>query len=144
MVECYKTATAGSIERIEAPESGCWVNAIAPTPEERTWLEEELGVLPEFIRSALDDEETSRIDYDEDVNQTFVIVDYPVASGTRNEDLLIDPQMRPFVWGIRRVLANMSNTERCASAFIKGLKQTNTNEEFLIRSAKRAQDHGEF
>ena len=39
MIECYKTATAGSIERIEAPESGCWVNAIAPTPEERTWLE---------------------------------------------------------------------------------------------------------
>ena len=81
MIECYKTATAGSIERIEAPESGCWVNAIAPTPEERTWLEEELGVLPEFVRSALDDEETSRIDYDEDVNQTFVIVDYPVAPG---------------------------------------------------------------
>ena len=81
MIECYKTATAGSIERIEAPESGCWVNAIAPTPEERAWLEEELGVLPEFVRSALDDEETSRIDYDEDVNQTFVIVDYPVAPG---------------------------------------------------------------
>lgn len=81
MIECYKTQTAGLIEKIEQPESGCWVNAIAPTPEERTWLEEELGVLPEFVRSALDEEETSRVDYDEDVNQTFVIVDYPVAPG---------------------------------------------------------------
>ena len=68
----------------------------------------------------------------------------PVASGTRNEDLLIDEQMRPFVWGIRRILANMSNVERCASSFIKGLKNTNSNEEFLIRSAKRAAEHGEL
>ncbi len=65
----------------------------------------------------------------------------PVASGTRNEDLLIDENMRPFVWGIRRILANMNNTERAAAAFIKGLKGTNTNEEFLIRSAKKAADH---
>ncbi|AEB07249.1 transcription termination factor Rho [Coriobacterium glomerans PW2] len=65
----------------------------------------------------------------------------PVSSGTRNEDLLIDETMRPFVWGIRRVLANMNNTERCASAFIKGLKSTATNEEFLVRSAKRAAEH---
>ena len=84
-----------------------------------------------------------KLDRDLADRRIFPAID-PVASGTRNEDLLIDPQMRPFVWGIRRVLANMSNTERCASAFIKGLKQTNTNEEFLIRSAKRAQDHGEF
>ena len=84
-----------------------------------------------------------KLDRDLADRRIFPAID-PVASGTRNEDLLIDPQMKPFVWGIRRVLANMSNTERCASAFIKGLKQTNSNEEFLIRSAKRAQDHGEF
>ncbi len=79
MIECYKTTAPGAPTRIDAPEPGCWVNVVAPTPEERTWLESELGVLPEFVRSALDEEETSRIDYDEDVNQTFVIVDYPVA-----------------------------------------------------------------
>ena len=61
-----------------------------------------------------------------------------MASGTRNEDLLIDEQMQPFVWGIRRVLANMNNTERAATALVKGLKATNTNEEFLIRSARKA------
>ncbi|MGN0075911.1 MAG: transcription termination factor Rho [Parafannyhessea sp.] len=63
----------------------------------------------------------------------------PVASGTRNEDLLIDPSMQPFVWGIRRLLANMNNTERAAQALVRGLKATNDNEEFLIRSAKKAQ-----
>ena len=65
----------------------------------------------------------------------------PVASGTRNEDLLISEQMRPFVWGIRRILAGMNNTERAAASFIKGLKGTNSNQEFLIRTAKKAADH---
>ncbi len=65
----------------------------------------------------------------------------PVASGTRNEDLLIEEQMRPFVWGIRRILAGMNNTERAAASFIKGLKGTNSNQEFLIRTAKKAADH---
>ncbi|MDJ1122052.1 transcription termination factor Rho [Olsenella sp. YH-ols2217] len=67
----------------------------------------------------------------------FPAVD-PVASGTRNEDLLMSPQMAPFVWGLRRVLANMNNAERAEASLVKGLKQTATNEEFLIRSAKKA------
>ena len=63
----------------------------------------------------------------------------PVASGTRNEDLLIEPEMQPFVWGIRQVLANMNNTERAESELIKGLKQTPDNTQFLIRLAKQSQ-----
>ena len=35
----------------------------------------------------------------------------------------------------------MNNTERAAAAFIKGLKNTDTNQEFLIRSAKRHAVH---
>ena len=62
-----------------------------------------------------------------------------VASGTRNEDLLVDAELQPFVWGIRRILANMNNCERSTSALIKGLKATDNNQEFLIRSAKKAQ-----
>ena len=65
----------------------------------------------------------------------------PVASGTRNEDLLVDEQMRPFVFGLRRILAGMNNTERAAASFIKGLKGTNTNQEFLVRSAKKHSDY---
>ena len=65
----------------------------------------------------------------------------PVASGTRNEELLIDADLQPFVWGIRRVLANMNNIERAESALVKGLKQTDNNQEFLIRSAKKAQQN---
>ncbi len=83
-----------------------------------------------------------KLDRDLADRRIFPAID-PVASGTRNEDLLVDENMRPFVWGIRRILANMNNTERAAASFIKGLKGTNSNEEFLIRTAKKAADHPE-
>ncbi|MBE5077860.1 magnesium transporter CorA family protein, partial [Anaerotignum lactatifermentans] len=93
MVECYKTGLDGITVKIDAPESGCWVNVVEPTPEERTWLEQTVGIVPEFVRSALDEEETSHIDYDEDVNQTLVIVDYPSAEDV--EDMQ-DPSMLQY------------------------------------------------
>lgn len=81
-----------------------------------------------------------KLDRDLADRRIFPAID-PIASGTRNEDLLVDEQMRPFVWGIRRILAGMNNTERAAASFIKGLKGTNSNQEFLIRTAKKAADH---
>lgn len=63
----------------------------------------------------------------------------PVASGTRKEDLLLEPQEAPLIWAVRRILSNMSNTERAMDMLIKSLKQTNTNQEFLLRTAKKAQ-----
>ena len=79
-----------------------------------------------------------KLDRDLADKRIFPAID-PVASGTRNEELLIDAELQPFVWGIRRVLANMNNIERAESALVKGLKQTTDNQEFLIRSAKKAQ-----
>lgn len=79
-----------------------------------------------------------KLDRDLADRRIFPAID-PVASGTRNEDLLIDKELQPFIWGLRRVLANMNNTERAASALVKGLKETTDNRDFLIRSARKAQ-----
>ena len=43
-----------------------------------------------------------------------------------------------MVWGVRRILAGFNNTERATTALISGLKQTDNNQDFLIRSAKKA------
>lgn len=63
----------------------------------------------------------------------------PIASGTRKEELLLDPQEAPLIWGLRRLLANMNNPERAMDMLVKSLKQTDNNREFLIKSAKKAQ-----
>ena len=63
----------------------------------------------------------------------------PVSSGTRKEDLLLDPQMALLIWAVRRILANLNNTERAMDTLIKSLKQTDDNNEFLLRTARKAQ-----
>ena len=62
----------------------------------------------------------------------------PVTSGTRKEELLIDPQEAPLIWGVRSLLANMNNTERAMKMLVSSLKATETNREFLIKSARKA------
>lgn len=76
-------------------------------------------------------------------HRIFPAID-PVASGTRREDLLLDPQEAPLIWAVRRVLANRNNAERAMDSLIKSLKQTNDNQEFLMRAAKKAQQGRHF
>jgi magnesium transporter len=89
VIECFLTDKTGT-HAIEEPEAGCWVNVTSPTAEDRAWLEEELGVIDEFVKSALDDEETSHVDYDEDTGQTLVIIDCPfIEDAAEAEDPLM-------------------------------------------------------
>ncbi len=63
-----------------------------------------------------------------------------VTSGTRKEELILDPMEAPFVWGLRRILHGVDSSERALDMLIKGLKQTQSNQEFLTKMAKRADD----
>ena len=72
--------------------------------------------------------------------RVFPAID-PVASGTRREELLLDPQEAPLVWAVRRILSNMNSTERAMDMLIRSLKQTKDNQEFLLRTAKKAQNN---
>jgi transcription termination factor Rho len=63
-----------------------------------------------------------------------------VTSGTRKEELILDPMEAPFVWGLRRILHGVDSSERALDMLIKGLKQTPSNQEFLTKMAKRADD----
>ena len=76
MLKFYKTEGNAIIE-IDALEAGCWVSAVAPSESEISLLETELGIDRDFIRSALDEEETSRIENED--GQTLIVLDYPVA-----------------------------------------------------------------
>ncbi len=56
-------------------DQGCWINLIAPTEEELQRLRDELGILDEFLRYPLDQEETSRVETEDD--QLLIIVKIP-------------------------------------------------------------------
>lgn len=81
MLKFYKTENA-AIREIREIEEGCWVSATDPTEAEISFLETRLNIDRDFIRSALDEEESSRIESDE--GQTLIVLDYPVAERTEN------------------------------------------------------------
>ena len=83
MLKYYKTIN-NAITEIENIEDGCWVSAISPTESEISQLQSKLSLDRDFIRSALDEEETSRIETEE--NQTLIVLDYPVAEKTNDSD----------------------------------------------------------
>lgn len=64
----------------------------------------------------------------------------PISSGTRKEELLLESQSAPFIWGMRRILAGMNNTERAMEMLVKSLRKTESNQEFLIRTARKANE----
>ena len=74
MLTLHKTID-GKMTRIQDFEKGCWVNLIYPTEEEVTRVAQALQVEEDFLRAALDEEETSRIDMED--GQTLIIVDTP-------------------------------------------------------------------
>lgn len=76
MIHYYKTVD-NRIQETEDIEDNCWVSVISPTEEEVAYLIGELSLDQDFVRAALDDEESSRIETEE--GQTLVIVDVPTA-----------------------------------------------------------------
>lgn len=86
MIQYYK-ADGKTIQAVDGVEKGCWIRVQSPTPQEFDYLTHTLGVDPGFIRSALDEEETSRVEKEED--QTLIIVDAPVAEKQEDDNTVI-------------------------------------------------------
>lgn len=80
MIYFYKTEN-NQVVQLPRLEDGCWVRAISPNQEELSFLTDQLELDVDFIRSSLDEEESSRIETEDD--QTLVIFDLPL---TANED----------------------------------------------------------
>lgn len=85
MLNFYKS-NLGKIEELDEFENNCWVSAISPTVVEVDYLINDLGLDGGFVRSALDEEETSRIEIED--GQTLIIVDVPVAQKESENTIL--------------------------------------------------------
>ena len=76
MLSYYKTIE-GHISPIPACEPGCWINCVAPDDEEINSLIADFEIEPDFFRAAMDEEESSHIDNED--NSTLVIIDIPMV-----------------------------------------------------------------
>ncbi len=83
MLSIHKTLN-GKMTRLEAIQDGCWVNLTYPSEDELNTVAATLAVEPSFLRAALDEEETSRIDVED--GQTLIIIDVPAVE---KEDAIV-------------------------------------------------------
>lgn len=74
MLGIYKTIS-DTLTPINSIEPDSWINLIAPTADEINTVITQLNIEPEFIYAALDEEETSHIETED--NSSMVIVDIP-------------------------------------------------------------------
>ena len=78
MISIHKTLeinNALKLQPIDGIEQGCWINIVAPSDQELILVSKKTGAPLEFLRAALDEEETSRLDFEG--NNHLVIVDIP-------------------------------------------------------------------
>ena len=88
MIEYFK-ADAGPVVALERAEPGCWVNLVNPTRKEIDSVIVSQHVDAGFINAALDPEETSRVELEDD--QALLIVDIPVEE--ESDSITRDVQM---------------------------------------------------
>lgn len=77
MIQIYKSTSNSNptLKSLDNIESGCWINMISPSPEELLIISKKTGVSLDLLKAPLDDEEASRIDFED--NSLLVIVDIP-------------------------------------------------------------------
>lgn len=85
MIHFYQTQD-NCVREIKEPAPGCWISVIDPTAQEVQTLIEDYGLDSGFVRSSLDEEESSRIEREDD--QTLIIVDTAVSE-IQTEDTIL-------------------------------------------------------
>ena len=84
MISIYKSLSESSshLVKMDTIEPGCWINMIAPNEQELILTSKKTGVPMDFLKAALDDEESSRIETSDD--NILFIVDIPFTEVEEN------------------------------------------------------------
>lgn len=81
MIRYYKTID-NKLEKLNSFENGCWINLVEPNQSEIKEIASLLDIDIDSINSALDEEERSRIDLED--NHTLILIDIPVDESDSN------------------------------------------------------------
>ncbi len=88
MLTVYKSQENGHMQELtlNTIEKGSWINIIDPTPYELKMISALTEVEPDFLRSALDDEERSHIDVEDD--SIMILTNVPLVREEESYDTL--------------------------------------------------------
>ncbi|MGL4623729.1 MAG: magnesium transporter CorA family protein [Culicoidibacterales bacterium] len=95
MIDIYLTDIddQNKLKQIDEFQKGSWIHLEAPTHEEIERISRKLAIPLDFLKDALDEEEVSRIDREDDA--TLIIVDYPYVEYDERDKIHVY-QTRPI------------------------------------------------
>lgn len=140
MLSIYKTVDE-KMTRLDDFQPGCWVCLTTPTEAELNTVSTRLGVQPDFLRPALDEEETSRVESED--GQTLLIVDYPDMEREDQAVVYSTMPMGIVVAGDCIVTVTLKESgviQEFQDGFVRGVstqKRTSFIFHLLLRVAKR-------
>lgn len=79
MITAYKNTTDLFVETVKEWNDAQWLNVIKPTQDEVNRLIQSYGFPKDFLEDALDSEESSRIEYDDESGYSLIISDLPIS-----------------------------------------------------------------
>lgn len=134
----YIKSYGGVVRRIDSFEPGCWINLVAPSAQETDALVERFDFDPDYIRSSLDEEESSRIE-SEDGN-TLIITDLPYVE--RLDDSIVYDTMSVGIIVTKTCVITIAFKENpilteIAEGVLKGIN-TEFKTQFVLRLMLRA------
>ena len=86
MKKIFKTFEA-EMRQIDDPVKDCWISLVKPTEKELAETAEQYEIDPDDLRAALDEEERSRIELED--NYTLILVDIPAVEKNKGKDIYI-------------------------------------------------------
>lgn len=132
MLSFYKTIN-NTVVKVDAITEGCWVNAVSPSAEEINFLTEELKLDRDFVSAALDEEESSRVEIEED--QTLIIIDTPLTTTEGNHTLVYTTMPVGIIITPKNIvtvcLNEISAITDISNGFVKNI-QTSMKTRFLL------------
>lgn len=119
MIQIYKSISEQnpSLKILDNLEPGCWINIIAPSDEELILISKKTGVPLSFLKAPLDDEETSRIDIED--NCLLVVVDIPFTEMEDNS-LTYDTYPLAIIHTEKQLITVCLKNSRILTDFING------------------------
>jgi len=119
MIQIYKSISEDNptLKTLKNIENGCWINIVVPSDEELILISKKTNVPLEFLKAPLDDEETSRIDIED--NCLLVIVDIPFTEMEENS-LTYDTYPLAIIHTEKQIITVCLKNSRILSDFING------------------------
>ncbi|PJI08063.1 MULTISPECIES: magnesium transporter CorA family protein [Clostridium] len=124
MISIYKSMDLNNpskIERLENIEPGCWIDVTAPTKQELTLIQKKTNVPMDFLNAAMDDEETSRLEIED--NNILIIVDIPFTEMEDNS-LSYDTYPLAIIHTEKEIITICLKNSKVLTDFIDGKVKT--------------------